>query len=208
MAGRYTTTLFLLMKPNLRDKGSASLTLRRYANTGLLLFDDNATTYTEKHAICMYPFLLAMRNVNASLIFQVCEELTEHYGENSDDLKDQFTWMRVFFEKTTTISPEERQTSWEVFIMFGIDKLWEESSLAQQMLAKGEAKGEVKGELKAARASVETLVNARFPDLSELARQKVASMTQSHALNTLLAQIGTAPDENAARRLLLPQEPS
>jgi hypothetical protein len=152
----------------------------------------------------MYPFLPAMRNVNASLIFQVCEELTEHYGENSDDLKDQFTWMRVFFDKTTTISPEERQKIWEVFIMFGIDKLWEESPLAQQMIAKGE----IKGKLEEACASVENIVSARFPDLIDLVHQKVTLMTQLDALHTLQFQLLTAPNEEAARRLLLPQEPS
>lgn len=152
----------------------------------------------------MYPFLPAMRNVDAVLILQVGEEMIAHYGRDSDDLKEQLAWMRVFFEKTTTITPEEKQKIWEVFIMLGLDKLLDESPWIQRERAKSEAKGE----LKAARASVETLVNARFPALSELASQKVASMTQSEALNTLLAQIGTAPDEEAARRLLQLQDPS
>jgi hypothetical protein len=110
----------------------------------LLLFEDHATTYVKDHVICMYPLLPAMRNVDASLIFQVCEELTAHYGENTDDLKDQFTWMRVFFEKTTTITPEEKQKIWEVFIMLGLDKLLDESPWIQQERAKSEAKGEAR----------------------------------------------------------------
>jgi hypothetical protein len=174
----------------------------------LLLFEDHATTYVKDHVICMYPLLPAMRQVDASLILQVSEELIAHYGENTDDLKDQFTWMRVFFDKTTTITPEEKQKIWEVFKMLGMDKLWEESSLAQQMLAKGKATGEAKGQLNTSRTLVVKLVNARFPALTDLALQKVASMTQPEALSTLLVQIGTAPNEDAARSLLLPQEPS
>jgi hypothetical protein len=178
----------------------------------LLLFEDNGTTYKEKHAICMYPFLPAMRNVDATLILQVGEEMLAHYGRDSDDLKEQLTWMRTFLKETTTITPEEKQKIWEVFKMLGLDKLLDESPWIQRERAKSEAKGEAKGKaeerLNTSRNLVAQLVNARFPALTDLAHQKVASMTQPEALSALLIQIGTAPNEETARRLLLPQEPS
>ena len=174
----------------------------------LLLFEDNGTTYAEEHAICMYPFLPAMRNVDAALIQQVGEEMIAHYGRDSDELKEQLTWMRVFFEKTTTITPEEKQKIWEVFIMLGLDKLLDESPWLQRERARARAEARADEQLKTSRALVVKLVSARFPTLADLSHQKVASMIQPEALSTLLVQIGLAPNEEAARLLLLPQEPS
>jgi hypothetical protein len=198
----YTFETTLAKSPLVISSGDEEII--RFNFRTLLLFEDDGTTYAEKHAICMYPFLPAMRNVDATLALQVGEEMIAHYGRDSDDLKEQLTWMRVFFEKTTTITPEEKQKIWEVFIMLGLDKLLDESPWIQRERAKGEAKGE----LKTSRTLVVQLVNARFPALTDLARQKVASMTQPEALSALLIQIGTAPNEDAARSLLLPQEPS
>jgi hypothetical protein len=92
--------------------------------------------------------------------------------------------------------------------MLGLDKLLDESPWIQQERAKSEAKGEAKGELKAARTLVVQFVNARFPALADLVHQKVASITQPEILSALLIQIGNAPDEETARRLLQLQEPS
>lgn len=84
--------------------------------------------------------------------------------------------------------------------MLGLEQLWDESPLVQAERAQAS--------LETSRSLVETLVNVRFPALTNLAHQKVASMTQLEALRTLLAQIGVAPNEAAAREFLLPQQPS
>jgi hypothetical protein len=118
--------------------------------------------------------------------------------------RDQIVWMDVFLDGPNKITPEEKQKIKEVLIMYGLDRLWDENPRVQQDRVLAEAKGQ----LKEARSLVETLVNARFPALTDLAHQKVASTAQLEALHTLLAQIGTAPNEEIARRLLLPLEPS
>ena len=84
--------------------------------------------------------------------------------------------------------------------MLGLEQLWDESPLVQ-------AERE-RASLDTSRSLVETLVNARFPALTNLAHQKVASMTQPEAFHTLLAQIAVAPNEAAAREFLFPQQPS
>jgi hypothetical protein len=71
-----------------------------------------------------------------------------------------------------------------------------------------EAEGFTIGQLKGASESVEITVKALFPVLADLAHQKAASMTQLKALRALTVSIATASDEETARSLLLPQDPS
>src|SRR5437660_158680 len=108
--------------------------------------------------------------------------------------------------------PKEKQKIKEVLKMYGLDRLWEENPRVQQTFAagkaEGEAKGKAEGQLEGLRSSVEMVTNARFPSLTDLAHQKVASITETEALSMLLKQITTAPNEETARRLLLLQEPS
>ena len=92
--------------------------------------------------------------------------------------------------------------------MYGLDRLWEENPRVQQTFAAGKAEGIAEGQLEEARASVERSTNIRFPSLTDLVHQKVSSLTQLDELHTLQEQIITAPNEEAVRRLLLPQKPS
>jgi hypothetical protein len=178
----------------------------------LLLFEEDATKYVERHDVCAYPLLPAMQGVDARLMEQVGKELKEYYRGQESVLRDQFTWMRVFLERTNTIDDEEKQKIEEVLDMLGLEQLWDESPLVQAERAKAEVKGEArgfaKGSLETSRSLVKTLVNVRFPALTNLAHQKMALMTQPEAFRTLMAQIIVAPDEQTARELLLSQQPS
>ena len=182
----------------------------------LLLYEEDATKYVERHEVCAYPLLPAMQGVDARLMEQAGRELKEYYRGQESVLRDQFTWMRVFLERTNTIDDEEKQKIEEVLDMLGLEQLWDESPLVQAERARAEAKGEAKGEargfakgsLETSRSLVETLVNVRFPTLTNLAHQKVASITQPEDLRILLAQIATASNEASAREFLLPQQSS
>ncbi len=55
--------------------------------------------------------------------------------------------------------------------------------------------GEVKGERKA----IIILVQARFPELIEIAQQRIEQIDSDEKLMQLTAQLATAPDEAAAR---------
>ena len=92
--------------------------------------------------------------------------------------------------------------------MYGLDRLWEENPRVQRTFAAGKAEGKTEGQLDEARSLVERFVNIRFPSLTDLVHQKVSSLTQLDELHALHEQIITAPNEEAVRRLLLPQEPS
>jgi len=98
----------------------------------------------------------------------------------------------------------EREKIEEVFKMYGLERLLYEDPRVQRAMAESEAKGEAKGQLEGLRSSVEMAVSARFPSLTDLAHQKVSSLVHPDALRTLVIQVATAPDEETARRLLLP----
>ena len=80
------------------------------------------------------------------------------------------------------------------------NSLWDQSPIIQKM----KAASEVEGEIKAFQKGVIDIVQARFPLLADLARQRVAQMNDEKSLRGLLVQISTAPDEASARLLLAP----
>jgi hypothetical protein len=76
------------------------------------------------------------------------------------------------------------------------DPLWEEHPKVKKIQAESE--------IQALQSALVTIVKARFPTLAELAQQKVAQFNNPGALNLLLEQISTAPDEKMVRFLLSP----
>jgi hypothetical protein len=56
----------------------------------------------------MYPLLPAMNGVHAELISQVMQELTELYREDQVSLAQQFSWMSILLERTSTITDLEK----------------------------------------------------------------------------------------------------
>ena len=86
------------------------------------------------------------------------------------------------------------------------DNLLEQDPYIQKKVAKGVAKGkaegEAKGEIRASQRMVIDLVDARFPSLVDLARQRVPKIKETDDLRQLGRQIATAPDEASALRVL------
>jgi hypothetical protein len=76
------------------------------------------------------------------------------------------------------------------------DSWWEESPIIQQTKATGKAEG--------LRESAIDFINARYPHLTDLVRQKVNQINDPQKLRNLLAQLFTAPDEASVRSLLAP----
>jgi F0F1-type ATP synthase membrane subunit b/b' len=79
----------------------------------------------------MYPLLPAMKGVHAELISQVMQELAELYREDQVSLAQQFSWMSILLERTSTVTDLEKSRIEERLNMF--DQLWNESPRVQQM---------------------------------------------------------------------------
>jgi hypothetical protein len=160
----------------------------------LPLFTMDAEFYVQEHLVCMYPLLPTMRGADNTIIGQAMDELAELYREDEVTLSQQFVWMNLLLERTETISPQEKYKIQERLHMY--DPLWEEHPKVKKIQAESE--------IRALQSAVVTIVKARFPTLAELAQQKVAQINNSGALNLLLEQISTAPDEKVVRFLLSP----
>ncbi|HEU5380465.1 MAG TPA: hypothetical protein VFV38_34000 [Ktedonobacteraceae bacterium] len=84
----------------------------------LPLFRLEAERYIQEHLTCMYPLLPAMKGANAEIIKQAMVELAELYREDETTLAQEFTWMQVLLERTTTIPDEEKATIGEKLKMY------------------------------------------------------------------------------------------
>lgn len=84
------------------------------------------------------------------------------------------------------------------------DSLWEESPRIQQERAKSRAEGRAEGELRGAQTMFVSIVSARYPNLTELAKQQAAQIDNPAVLDILAQKVVIAPDESVVRWLLSP----
>src|SRR5260370_14501456 len=129
--------------------------------------------------VCIYPLLPTMQSVNHQMIKQVMDELIALYREDEVTLADQLVWMSLLLERTDTIPPQEKSEIERQLHMY--DQLWEESPRIKQERAKSSAEGE----LRAAQTMSVNIVSARYPCLTELAKQQAAQATTPNTLNKL-----------------------
>ncbi|MEO8971790.1 MAG: hypothetical protein ABI406_09355 [Ktedonobacteraceae bacterium] len=140
------------------------------------------------------------------------EELAELYREDEVTLAQQIIWMELLLERTDTVPLSEKPGIQEELKVY--DPLWEENSKVRRMraeseaeglaegLAEGEAKGEARGKAEGLQIALISAVRVRFPELAELAQQKVGKINDPANLDMLLRHVITAPDERTARWLL------
>jgi len=163
----------------------------------LRLFEEDARKYVDDHVICMYALLPTMQNVDHVLLKLAMDELVEFYREDHVALSRLFVWMEIFLNRTDTVSDVEKSKILEGLNMY--DRLWEENPRVQQIRAESKAEGKAEGELQASQQLVVDIIEARFPNLIELARQRVGQITRLGDLRQLAKQIAAAPDEGMAR---------
>ncbi len=82
------------------------------------------------------------------------------------------------------------------------DNLWEQDPKIQKLQSEKKAEGIVEGEILGLQKAVVEVVEARFPDLTELAQQRVSQIRNLDDLNRLVKLIATTPDEAEANWIL------
>ena len=94
------------------------------------------------------------------------------------------------------------------------DPLWEENSKVRRIrteseaegfaegFAEGKAEGLAKGKIKGLQWALVSAIRVRFPELAELAQQKVVKINNTSNLEMLLKQVIIVPDANTARWLV------
>lgn len=79
---------------------------------------------------------------------------------------------------------------------------WTYQQILNEGIEKGREEGIEEGKLEGLQQAVLNVVEARFPPLTELARQRVSQIRTPDTVNLLLKGVATAPDETAARFVL------
>ena len=178
----------------------------------LPLFMLDAEEYVRKHIVSMYPLLPTMQGANRAIIKRAVDELSELYREDEVTLAQQIIWMELLLERTDTVPPSEKRRIQEELKVY--DPLWEENPKIRRIraeseakgLAEGEAKGLAEGEAKGLAEGLQmalvSAIRVRFPELADLAQQKVVKVNDISNLDMLLKQVITAPDVSFACWLL------
>src|SRR5262249_11375759 len=148
------------------------------------LFRIDAETFVAQHESIMYPLVPVMDGVHRDLMEQVLRELAEIHRDDKQTLSEILAWMVLLLGRNKEIPDLERTRIEEVFNMFR--EVWDESPWVQkerkEYYAKGKgegrAEGMAEGELQTLQHTLVRFVQARFPELTELAQEKTKLCTK------------------------------
>ena len=186
----------------------------------LPLWQLKAEQYLNEHAIVMYALLPTMEGVNAPLLHKAIDEMVEYYQGDDTRLAQEFRWMGIVIRRGISMSRTDKREIQERLNMW--DDLMEKDPKMRKIRKESEAKGRTEGlkegvekglkegvekglkegMAEGLRNAIVTTIRVRFPDLTELAQERVAQVSKPEKLNLLMGQIVIAPDENVIRLLL------
>ncbi len=191
-----------------KDDGS----IIRFDFHTLELYRQDAEQFVRNHIRCMYPMLPTMQGTDHLMMRRVMGELQEIYRDDVVPLAQQYIWINLLLERTTTISRSEKAEIFKELKMY--EALWDQSPRIQQIraeseaegraegLVEGRAEGRAEGEVRALRRMLVHIVKARYPALTDLAQQEAERLNKPDALDLLIQQIFAATDEELVRWLL------
>ncbi len=156
----------------------------------VLLSKLDAIQFVKDGVIAMYSLLPAMRNISVPLLVRVIKEMEQRYSR--DSFIRHLTRFKVILNRSTTLTKQEKQEMNDELSSY--DSLLESDPSIQEKVAKSKATGKAEG----AQEMVTTLVEVRFPQLVEVAQQKVTSIQSVEMLAQLIKQIATVEDEKTA----------
>lgn len=183
----------------------------------LCLWEMDAELFVRDHVVCMYTLLPAMRGANAPLLKQALQEMAQHYTRGQ--LGHHLIRFRNIMERATTMSEQDkREVEEDLDMLYEYDefiddnphvqkrmtKSWEkglEEGLEKGLL-KGEEYGKKMGERFALRQLALDVVQSSFPDLLELARERIDRISDAPALHKLILQLMRINEQETMRRYL------
>jgi len=168
----------------------------------------------------MYTLLPTMNGANAKLLNTAISEMVEYYKDDNERLSREMRWLGIMLRRADTVALEEKRIIEERLNMY--DDLMERDPKMKRLFAEKEAKGKIEGEAKGkiegeakgkiegeAKGKIEGLqvgvvemVGTLFPDLADLAQQRVPQITNMLALRLLLRTIVKASDQTEAKQAL------
>ncbi len=164
------------------------------------LWEWSADYYMRTHAVPLYALLPTMAGVNTEMLHKAIDEMVEYYQGSDVKLAREIRWLGVILRRAEIMPGADKQEIEERLNMF--DDLMERDPKMRKIRAESEARGEARGEAKGLQTAVVTLVESRYPPLTDLARQKVRRIKTPESLNIVLKSLLAAPDETSVRLLL------
>jgi len=222
--GKKITVITLVLYP-FDMPGGEPVLLETYGDEELLRFcyqemslrAMHAPTFVKTLPIPLYGWLPAMGSVNLEVLMNAIDDMVHYYEGDDDKLRDEFLCFLTLLNRAKPLPEAEMEQVLRRIRMY--DPLLEEDPWVQEYggkrkaegiaegetrgRAKGRAEGKVEGKTEGIRQSVETLVQARFPDLLELVMERAARTQDPIVLQQILIAMGMAQDENKACRYLL-----
>ena len=141
-----------------------------------------------------------MQGLNVALLHQAMEEMIEFYRDDQGTLGEQFLSMLVLLERSETIPEEGKSIMRKRLKMF--DQIWEESPIIQEICAGSEQKGEQKGKILTLQNMLIDVVESKYPELMDLARQQAVRIMEPDVLNILIKRLLRINDAETAQKLL------
>ena len=164
----------------------------------LPLWKLNAQEFVRDHVVAMYPLLPAMKGANEQLLLQAIKEMEQRY--KLPQLGNHLVRFRTILRRSRTLSQQDKQIVEDYMQIY--DSLLESDPVFQQKLALERAL-ERSEAIQGCRNTIIEITKIRFPALTEAVRQRVAHIQQFEDLQQLTVQLATAPNQTAARRILL-----
>ncbi len=154
-----------------------------------------AEEYMRRKIVSMYTFLPAMKGVTTSLLLQAVHEMEKEYTRYQFG-RHLIRFMRIL-QRSTSISEQDKQYTMEELSM-QYDSLIDDNPDVQKRISKGEQRGKVQGLQEMALIAVK----GDYPDLAELAQERIGRIQKLESLRELIRLIYKAPDEKTVRWLL------
>jgi hypothetical protein len=165
----------------------------------------DAPTFVQARSIPLYGWLPAMGGVSLELLMNAIEDMIKYYHGDDDSLRDELLCFLALLNRAKPLPDDEMKQVLRRISMH--DPLLEEDPWVLEFAARrevqAEARGEAKGEIKNMRESIELFVQMRFPNLIDLARERVQRAENLILLQRIQASLYVAPDEDNARSVLL-----
>ncbi len=168
------------------------------------LWQLHAEQYIREHALFMYALLPTMEGANADLLNTAINEMIEYYKDDNERLARELRWLGIVLRRADTVVLNEKRIVEERLNMY--DDLMERDPKMMRIRAESEAKGklqgEIEGEVKGLQKAVIAMVKSRFPNITELARQKIVKIESLSEFDIFLDEVMNMSNEKAVRLLL------
>ena len=209
---------------------SGDVELLRFNFWTIPLWKLDARRFMENKDLSMYPFLPTMKNISSETLERAFEEMVQYYADDKSALREQLICFLTVMNRANRLPAVELEQVERKIRMY--DPLIEEDPYIRRLVerrateeatkevarkvaeaevearARTEAEARARAEAEArhyaasCRQTLMSVIAARFPELAKEKAQELALPDKVDALNLLIVQISSAPDERVARAML------